>query len=128
MTNGLYDTSNINTSDKIRSFIDSAIKFSYQVNCQSKYKDDVMHRDIEKNSSVEEYLDDLLSSKDMRLNCVDRFASHGGQIKDCDGEIVMHSTSNPKTGRTYWRLLYCHMSLENLQKLVSAWDLKLKEI
>lgn len=127
MVNGFYDMSGVNTPAKIRKFIARAIMLSYAVRCESKYKNDVMGRELETCSSVEEYLNDIMSSKNMRLDCIDRFIYDKGCFSDSAGEVTIHSTFNKKNGRNYWRLLYCLMSLENLNKLVTEYNLKLKK-
>lgn len=127
MTNGFYDTSCLKTKKQKKDFIMDAMMMSHGVLCHSKYKKDGSFRDIETESSISEYLEDLLNCKDTKLDCIDRILYNRGFVKNCDCEISLHSTSNKKTGRTYWRLLYCFMNQDNLNKLVEKYRLKLKE-
>ena len=130
MTNGFYDTSDF-SKVKIKRFIKRAISLSYSVQCESKYKDNASTRELEIASSIEEYIDDILSSKDYSLDCINRFLYHNclnlPGHKNA-GEISIHSTCNNITHRKYWRILYCRMNLENLNKLVLEFKLTLKEI
>lgn len=127
MTNGFYDTSCLKTKKQKKDFIMDAMMMSHSVLCHSKYKKDGSFRDIETESSISEYLEDLLNCKDTKLDCIDRILYNRGFVENCDCEISLHSTSNKKTGRTYWRLLYCLMNQDNLNKLVEKYRLKLKE-
>lgn len=104
-----------------------AMMLSYNVMCHSKYKEDGSFRDVETDSSISEYMEDLLNCRGAKLDCIDRILYNRMAIQNCDCEVTLHSTSNKKTGRTYWRLLYCLMSQENLNKLVEKHGLKLKE-
>lgn len=127
MKNGFYDTSGIGTKSAKKKFIRRALELSYRVDCQCKYRNDVSHRETETESSVEEYVNDMLTDPRHRMDLIDRNFYNRGSIVGCDGEFNLHSTWNSKTGRKYWRLLYGHMSLDNLHKLAAEFGLKMRD-
>jgi hypothetical protein len=126
MTNGFYDTSSINTKAKKKAFILDAIQHSYITNIQVKYKGKSNSREIEYESSIGEFIEILLSQgKKAKLDCINRNDYYNNKIQDQDGEVSFHWIGDKNN--YYWRLLYCFMNLDNLKKLTTKYNLKLKE-
>ena len=101
MYNGFYDTSVLKTIAKKKAFINNAMELSDAVRKECKYKNEGEWRRLETEVSLEEFLKDLYSSKDLKVYCIDRNMYNSGQItatKDV-GEVGLGSTYNPKTGR-----------------------------
>ena len=121
MTNGFYDLTGLDTVVKRRKFFRNAMMLSYDVACEIKYKNDV---DVWRMVDVEVSITDRLKemSMDTHITCVDRYAYGGGQISKADGEVCANKFGDS------WRFLYCHMSLDNLKRLVDRYELKLIEI
>lgn len=116
MTNGFYNTDSINTKNKVKKFLDTAIKHSYNMVIQEKYRNGSSSREVRFDSSYAELLEEMLNKKEWELGVIDRFLYNRGAIKSADGEVVL---------RADWLFIYCHMSLPNLQKLVAEYNLKL---
>jgi hypothetical protein len=123
MTNGFYNTSNLNTKAKKKAFILDVIQLSYNVVIQVKYKGKSITREVEKESSIKDFIKILLAKGE--INCIDREMYSRGEIPNQDGEISIVWTGDKNT--PYWRLLYCFMNLNNFKKLVKKYNLKLKE-
>ena len=115
MTNGFYDLSQLKSRRAKADFLKDALLHSYQTNIQTKYKV-ASHRTINNESSVNEF---LANKQKLKLNCVDRDLYYKGVIRGTDGEVTAVNDD--------WDMLYCYMSLENLNKLVKKYKLKLKE-
>lgn len=116
MTNGFYDMSSINTTKKLIKFYKRAIELSYNV---------MIHtlpgyaREMDKSNSIENIL--KLVSPTTHNVCIDRFIYNMGVSCGDDGEVGFSTTFGES------KFLFCFMSRDNLWKLVSEFNLKLKE-
>lgn len=118
MTNGFYDLSSLKSRKAKADFLKDAMLYSYQTNVQTKYKVN-SHRTVNNESSVNDF---LTNNKKLDLHCVNRDLYYKGVIKDVAGEVT---AINDDSG--YWDMMYCYMSIENLNKLIKKYKLKLKE-
>lgn len=120
MVNGFYDTSKLKKSE-IRKFLIDAIMFSYKTICQTKYKNNSIGREINKDLSISEIIDNYMKyTKSKELYVVDRFLYNSGALSKniCDYEIAL----------TYdWDFLYIFVNEEKFNLLIEKYNLKLKD-
>lgn len=119
MNNGFYDLSSLNSIKLRRKFLERAIQLSYSVTCQSKYTAENKNtRNLDKTLSIDLMMD--LIDIDSKIDCVDRNIYNRDQIPDTDyGQVVFGD---------FPAMLWCEMSLDNLDILVEEFNLKLLEI
>jgi hypothetical protein len=119
MTNGFYDTSKMKNAE-IKKFIKEAIMLSYNIFCQTKYKNG-SRRTINKDLSVSNMINDYMNyTKSKEFYVIDRFLYNSGALPKeiCEYEIAL----------TYgWNFLYIFVNEENFKLLIEKYKLKLKE-
>ena len=115
MTNGFYNTDNLSEETK-RKLIDDAIKLSFLVRTETKYKNDNIYRELDKDLTIQQVIDEGLSNTNHKLDVVNRLLYSRGEILECDSEVVLHYD---------WTFLYCIMTHENVDKLALKYELKL---
>lgn len=117
MINGFYNSNALSKINKIR-FIKTAIEFAYSVNCQSKFKNNINNRYIDKDLNISKVIDDGINHPTHKLDCIDRFIYNQNAIpKDqCEYEICLHYD---------WTFLYIFINEENFNKLITKFELKL---
>jgi len=126
MNNGFYNSKYLDIDTK-QLIIQDAIFLSSCIRCEVKYKDGNIYRIVDKEASIQEFIKDLSISADNVLDIIDRNMYNDGKIKDeiNHGEVCWHSSFNKSNNRDYWMLLYCDMSLSNLNILVNKYNLEL---
>lgn len=123
---GFYNT-HILTKNQQKKLMKEAIFLSYDTHVESKYVREG-RRTIEPDITIKEALE-LCTD----LKMVDR-SIQACSIDDRNGELSLITTSFYHPNHTYdknyptsgWLLLYCFMSLENLQKLAKKYKLTME--
>lgn len=111
MTNGFYNVTDLDEDNK-RSLIRNAVISSYTVDVQ--HLKDSMRRTINTDESIDGFIDKHI--KDGTITVVNRIMYHKGTVPGDAGEVALCNSSN---------YLFCYMSIENLNKLVKKYKLKL---
>lgn len=121
MTNGFYDTSSLKSKAKRKRFLIDAFLLSYNTRCETKYNTDNLT--FSRRELNRKYTPQLVLDIGGTLDVIDRkkyYESHGVEnFEDMAGEIVIHTKD--------WEFLYIFLTIENLDKLVQKYKLKLKE-
>lgn len=124
MTNGFYNTDNF-SDIKIKKFVKESITKAYKILVETKYKNGIINREIDKELSIGLVIDNYFKFKaefktDRQLAVVDRFKYNQGQIKKelCEYEICLSYD---------WTFLYIFVNEDNFNKLIKKYNLKLKE-
>lgn len=115
MVNGFYDVDNL-TEETKRALIDDAIKTSFLVRVETKYKNNSMWRELDKDLTIQQVIDGGFKSSNNNLIVVNRSIYNRGEVFKCDSEVVLHYD---------WTFLYCIMTHENVDKLALKYELKL---
>lgn len=116
MKTGFYNTEVLSITQQ-KELMKEAIFLSFQTEVQSKYSERNNWRGIEPKVSVNEALsvcDDL--------KMVNRTIQHPNNDDTHQGELSLITTSWKEPG---WLLLYCHLSLPNLEILAKKYNLKM---
>lgn len=117
MKTGFYNTENL-SEDKQKQLMKDAIPLSFKVEVQSKYSERNKWRNIEPGISIEEAL--VLCHSLKMVNRTIQGPSFGDTYQ---GEISLITISWKKKG---WLLLYCFMSIPNLEILAKKYKLKME--
>lgn len=117
MVNGFYDVDNL-TEETKRALIDDAIKTSFLVRVETKYKNNTVWRQLDKDLTIQQVIDGGFKDFNDSLAVINRNIYNRGEISDCDSEVVLHYD---------WTFLYCLMTHENVDKLAKKYSLSLKE-
>lgn len=115
MVNGFYDVDNL-TEETKRALIDDAIKTSFLVRVETKYKNNSMWRQLDKDLTIQQVIDGGFKGSNDNLAVVNRSIYNRGEVSECDSEVVLHYD---------WTFLYCIMTHENVDKLALKYELKL---
>lgn len=115
MTNGFYNTDNLSEETK-RKLIDDAIKLSFLVRVESKYKNNNLRRELDRDLTVQQVIEEGFKNSSAPIAVVNRSLYNRGEIPECDSEVVLHYD---------WTFLYCIMTHENVDKLALKYELKL---
>lgn len=117
MTNGFYSLERFSFDEKLNILTD-AIFLSYMAEIQEKYTERYPNtRGTTTDSSIADFIISI-PKEGSTLHVIDRSIYNQGAIPDSDGEVCFHYS---------WKFLYCHLSLENLGKLVEKYNLELQE-
>lgn len=115
MTNGFYDTDNLSEEIK-RKLIDDAIQLSFLIRVETKYKNNSLRRELDKDLTVQQVIEEGFKNSSASIAVVNRNLYYGGEIPESDSEVVLHYD---------WTFLYCIMTHENVDKLALKYELKL---
>ena len=115
MTNGFYDTDNLSEEIK-RKLIDDAIKLSFLIRVESKYKNNNLRRELDRDLTVQQVIEEGFKNSSAPIAVVNRNLYNRGEIPECDSEVVL---------RYDWTFLYCIMTHENVDKLARKYMLEL---
>ena len=117
MKTGFYNTDSL-SEEQQESLVEDAILLSWKTEVQSKYSKRNKWRGDEPSMSIKEAMG-ICSS----LKVVDRTIQHPEMEDTNQGEISLISISWQGEG---WLLLYCFLSLPNLKKLTTKYNLKME--
>jgi hypothetical protein len=118
MVNGFYDTSEITKSKRSMTlFFKYVMMLSHTMTVETKYNKDNVHYSHREHNR--RYTPERIIDIGGTLDVIDRNIYNQGQIKDAEGEICLHTNN--------WEMLYCFLTLDNLQNVITKYNLKLKE-
>lgn len=123
MVNGFYNVMTLSEQQK-EDFIVEAIENAFLIQCQSKYKGNSHRREIDMDSSVQFFIDNLNT---MKIDAVDRVIYNRGDITEDVLGVNAYEICASRTSPDYWQLLYINTNRNNFYKLIGKFNLKLIE-